>query len=152
MDRVLERPLRPDFRGRQVQHLLLLASWASPHNYAKDLAKYEQKTCSTCYSYSYMPDPSLDTTKPQFTKRTFVRHKNTQTLRIFFLIQSFTPVTNIQSILKLIQRFRCSIEFSIFFKTFYLLLTDILLFTFKLSQTLSRITKPLLGWKQKRRT
>ena len=28
MDQVLERPLKPDFRGRQVQHLLFLASWA----------------------------------------------------------------------------------------------------------------------------
>ena len=53
---------------------------------------------------------------PRFTKRTFVREKNTQRLDTAYLIQFFSLNMDMNSILKLIQRFRLNFNFLIFFK------------------------------------
>ena len=56
----------------------------------------------------------------QFTKRTFVRHKNTQDILIFYMDQLFMLVTNPNIFLRLSQHFWFYFNFLIFFKIFYL--------------------------------
>ena len=52
----------------------------------------------------------------RFTKRTFVRVKNTQKLETAYLIQLFSLNMNMNSILKLRQRFENVLQISFFFK------------------------------------
>ena len=56
----------------------------------------------------------------QFTKRTFVRHKNTQDILIFYMDQLFMLVTNPNIFLRSSQHFWFYFNFLIFFKIFYL--------------------------------
>ena len=70
----------------------------------------------------------------QFTKRTFVRHKNTQDILIFYMDQLFMLVTNPNIFLRSSQHFWFYFNFLIFFKIFYFII-KVLQITSKISES-----------------
>ena len=71
---------------------------------------------------------------PRFTKRHFVRVKNTQAFRVFYLLQFVTLVTNIHWILRLRQRLQ------LYFKNFKLEVYLLIFFLF-FSQFISKLSQ-----------